>query len=202
MKKNNSHKTTIKVVSAALAAAIVLSCTACGSADPKSNEKNTQSNVSTSTKAFTTNGVSITLPDSFKESTQEPYSFYYTSNNAICLGLKESKEEINAAQITIETLDDYAKTVMDNSGITSDITYYSENAKYFIWDKTVSKTEYSYIGFVTQTDNAYWLIQFASLKDEFENSKDDFFNYFDTIKLTDDAADATSSADIAAGTVE
>lgn len=181
MKK--TRKPIIRIFSAALVASIMLSFTACGSSNTNKKDSNTQAEVNDDNKTYTHEGLSITLPDTFKKSEQDTYTFYYTSDTAICLGLKESKESINTANLSVASLDDYAGIIMNKSGITSELTNYNDKAKYFTWDKKVNETDYSYIGFVTETDDAFWLIQFASLKDSFENSKNDFFKYFDSIKI-------------------
>ncbi len=161
---------------------ILILCFMISACSSKGTGKPGQGADKTSMKQYKAGGATITLPSDFNETSQDKYTFQYSSPNALCIGQKELKTDIAAAGINVSSLADYAGIVMQNVGIDSEYTEYGQSL-YFEWDKDINDTYYSYIGFVTETDDAYWLIQFASLKESYSEQKNDFFTYYDSFNI-------------------
>ena len=173
-----NRKFLIKVVSFTLLVISTFSLLGCGSSDDKPKEKIIEA------KTFTSDDLSITLTNEFVESTQETYQFYYSSGSAICIGVKEAKDTISNVNPDIHSLQEYAEVSMMRSDISADFTQYNDHTLVYEWENNINDTDYSYIAYITETEDAYWMIQFATLSEQYENVKADFASYFDSIVFT------------------
>lgn len=153
----------------------------CSSSKDK-NETNQPDGQTSEPRQFETGEAVITLSSDFTENPQDKYTFQYSSPEALCIGQKELKTDIANAGYVLSSLAEYAGVVMQNVGINSEC-YEHGQSLYFEWDKNINDTNYSYIGFVTETDDAYWLIQFAALKESYSELRNDFFTYYDSFKV-------------------
>ncbi len=174
----------------ALALAMTVSITACGGSDKadnntagESSDNSTDDEAKNEPKEITSDDLSITLTADFGKSVTEDYNFYYSSSSAICIGIRETKEELSSNNITINSINDYASIIMEKSGITAEPTPVNDNAVYFEWNKTIKDKDYSYIGYVTTSTDACWLIQFGCLTEKYEELKPQFLKYLDTVKV-------------------
>ncbi len=182
MHKFFSYKSTVKCTSIALVAALTLSLTACdGQKDSNTDNTETQeAEVVTEPKLFKKNGLNITLTSDYIQSPNDSYTFYFSNPYSICIGLEEKKADLKSTNISAKSLNDYANIVMEKAGITAEITDYN-NSKLFKWNKKINDTDYSYIGYVTESDDSFWLIQFACLSEEYADYESDFIKCFDSI---------------------
>ncbi len=166
-----------KKIFTAAALSVSLTLCACSSASDDSSATQTPSPI-----VHTYDNFNITLGSDYIESNQSQYTFFYSSTDSICIGEKENKSDIAASGITINNLSEYATLVMSNTGITSQAVTYG-NGLYYEWDKNVNGTDYSYIAYVTDAGDSYWLIQFASLKEMYTELKDYYLSCFDSISF-------------------
>lgn len=166
---------TIKKAITAVSLAVSLTLCACssGSDAPKATQ-------TPSPLTHTFDNLNITLNSDFIESNQEQYTFFFSSSDSICIGQKENKSELNSAGITVNSLSEYASLIMGNTGITSEPVTYGQGL-YYEWEKNVNGTDYSYIAYVIDTGDSYWVIQFASLKELYNGLKDYYLSCFDSI---------------------
>lgn len=173
------RKTLILFITMLLTTAFVL--TGCSSS--KKQESDNESTVQNSEpKQFQDGGAAITLTTDFVKNEQDKYTFQYSSPSSLCIGQKELKTDIASTGVSVSSPADYAKVVMQNIGIDSE--YYEHGqALYFEWDKYINDTYYSYIGFVTETDDSYWMVQFATLKESYSELRNDFFKYYDSFTI-------------------
>lgn len=164
-------------------ALILIMCSAagCSSKNDTSGQSADKGNEA-APKQFEADGATITLTSDFIETKQDKYTFQYSSPNVLCIGQKELKTDIAASGVTISSLADYAKIVMQNVDINAEYSEYGQSL-YFEWDKNINDTYYSYLGFVTETDDAYWLIQFAALRESYSGLRNDFFTYYDSFTM-------------------
>lgn len=166
---------TIKKALTAVSLAVSLTLCACssGSDEPKATQ-------TPSPLTHTFENLNITLNSDFTESNQEQYTFFFSSSDSICIGQKENKSELNSTGITVNRLSEYASLIMGNTGITSEPVTYGQGL-YYEWEKNVNGTDYSYIAYVIDTGDSYWVIQFASLKELYSGFKDYYLSCFDSI---------------------
>lgn len=166
---------TIKKTFTAAALAVSLTLCACSSGSNAPKATQTPSPI-----IHTFDNFNITLSSDFTESNQTQYTFFYSSSDSICIGEKENKSDLAATGITVNSLSEYAGLIMSNTGITSEPVSYGQGL-YYEWEKNVNGTDYSYIAYVIDTGDSYWVIQFASLKETYAGFKDYYLSCFDSI---------------------
>lgn len=127
-------------------------------------------------------GLILTLPYDYIESSDDRYSFYYSNANSICIGSREAKKDISDAGIVLENLTQYTATIIHSIDPSIQTNEYN-NGYCFEWTKNINDTDYSYLGFTIDSGDAYYLIQFATLKSEYENLRETFLSYIDNIKI-------------------
>ena len=124
-------------------------------------------------KTFTKDGMSITLTDSFSESTQEGFTAVYKSTNTVfkssldsinCITVKkESFDSFSNLNITADsTLIDYAQAVMEANhlGCLEVKTAYDGQITYFTFEEYPDSI--LHVATVFKSADAFWLIQFSS----------------------------------------
>ena len=148
----------------ALALAMTVSITACGGSDKADNNAAGESSDSSTDD----------------EAKNEPKEI---TSDDLCIGIRETKEELSSNNITVNSINDYASIIMEKSGITAEPTTVNDNAVYFEWNKTIKDKDYSYIGYVTTSTDACWLIQFGCLTEKYEELKPQFLKYLNTVKV-------------------
>lgn len=180
-----------KLVSVASIAILCVSLTACGQSSTDSTDKNEtgESTIVTPTlsdtpKEFVTDEISITLNDDFKEDKIDNYTFYYASDYCVCLGLRETKAELAAAGCPADDINQYISKIMEASHISTEVSDYNDSTKYFTWDKTIGESDYSYAAFVTQANDTYYLVQFVSLSNIFDDLMDNFESFYSSFKIS------------------
>lgn len=142
-----------KILSTLLAAALLLTLlTGCGGA-AKSAEP----------KTFEETDLSVTLTDDFSKQELENITYYYISEKAIAMMLKEDFSVFEAAEISTDiTLEQYAQLITDNNGLTGTaIGTDSRGNVSFTYTNTADGQEFFYYATVKKGTNAYWLCQFA-----------------------------------------
>lgn len=162
-----------KIITAALALILAISMTACGL-------------VSANEKTFESNGLKITLNDSFKENESAAYDVVFESAYSAFFALKESFEMLDALEDY--TLEEYAGLVaLANESKTEEgfkeqdgllcleYTYHDEEAN----------ADYAYLTTVFKGPDAFWTVQFACEADKFEDLKPDFMKWFKTIEFSE-----------------
>lgn len=134
-------------------------------------------------KDFTKAGMTITLTSDFTEKDLVNQTAYYTSETVIVTALKEEKSLFEEANINIDTLTEYAELVIENNNANSTVT--EENgATYFIYEAEANGKEFKYYASVFKTDDAFWLVQFACEKDDFDSNKTQFAEYASSVKFS------------------
>lgn len=156
-----------KLVALFLLATMLLSFCACGSAAPK---------------AFSSNGMTITLTSAFKEVSQEGYTVCFDSKDVAVFALKE---KFTGTNIMVDgssgnmkkdselTLREYAKLVRE-ANITKTPTPTTEvegltTFEFSFLNEELNQT-YKYFCVMYKTSDAFWLIQFATLESKYEDN--------------------------------
>lgn len=120
-------------------------------------------------KTFYSNGISITLTDKFIETDVENFTVAYDSKNVAVFALEEPFTLADGFEEY--TLEEYAELVIETNNLdTSKIDTY-DGLTYFThqYENTDTNETYQYYSYVYKTDEAFWLVQFATLE---ENTQD------------------------------
>lgn len=123
------------------------------------------SNKTLDVKTFSSNGITITLTDEFKETNIGNYTVAYDSKNVAVFALKE--EFTLADGFGDYTLEQYADLVIQANNLGSAEIKTVEGLTHFEYDFTNPQTNdaYRYFSYVYKTNDAFWLIQFATLNE-------------------------------------
>lgn len=115
-------------------------------------------------KAFSSGGMTITLTDEFQKASLEGYSAVYNTEKIVVFTLKESFTLLEGLEDY--TLKQYGEVVVENNGLKSNELKTKDGLTYFEYDYTDSATKesYHYFAYIYKSDDAFWLIQFATLK--------------------------------------
>ncbi len=174
---------------------------------------------------FTVDEMQIILPDSFSDETNETYEMmaeelkldnkdteslkenlndaYFYSDTVFLTVVKDSFEELTATGIqgaqylSIEEYIEIVKAASLNEGKQfTDIK--KENGATFcehIFTGPKSEENLKYINFLYKTDNAFWIVSFATLEEEFENHRASFFAWEETIKFKESVNETSTQTD-------
>ena len=135
-------------------------------------------------KDFTSNGMSITLTDAFRENTYEGYTVCYDSKDVAVFVLKESfsiQKGMNDWSI-----DDYAKLVYDANASKSPSNVSKEDGlvsmEYSFLNEQENQT-YRYYATMFKGPDAFWLVQFACKQDAYDAKRQTFIDWAKTVKF-------------------
>lgn len=114
------------------------------------------------TKTYSTNGISVTMDSGFYEKELVSQTVYLESQDAIFTALKEDFESLVGTTITSEsTLKEYADVIKTGNNLTEDFIE-KDGILYTTYEKEVSGKDFFYLVTVYKTNDAFWLINFAS----------------------------------------
>ncbi len=133
---------------------------------------------------FSGSGITISLTEEFieKEVIQAP--FYLESTRHIFMGMRESKTDLTG--INIHTLTEYIEAVMENGGVTAEVSTYDEGDVLFMYayyTKTVSEVQYGYMLLVMEGANYFYTMNFGCLQKNLEASKSQYLEWAATIVI-------------------
>ena len=117
-------------------------------------------------KTFTKHEMSITLTDEFVEKTQISLTCYYESRDVIVTTVKEEFSLISGG--ASNTVSQYAEMVLSNNGMSGVDPTVTDDYAWFVYEKTVSGNDFSYLATCHKSGEAFWLIQFCTYTSEFE----------------------------------
>ncbi|MBQ8358567.1 MAG: hypothetical protein IJX37_01445 [Oscillospiraceae bacterium] len=123
------------------------------------------SNKTPDVKTFSSNGMTITLTDEFRETDIENYTVAYDSKNVAVFALKEAFALADGFEDY--TLEQYADLVIQVNNLGSAEMKTVEGLALFEYNFTNPETNdvYQYFSYVYKTNDAFWLIQFATLNE-------------------------------------
>lgn len=132
-------------------------------------------------KTFTKAGMSITLTSDFTESKQVPFTSYYMSEDALVFTLKEEFTLLEG--FSDYTLNEYCQLVIDNGQKAATIQT-EDGLTYFVFDNSANGNDYSYFCTVYKATDAFWLVQFACLKEDYDKFADKFKEWAKTVSFS------------------
>jgi hypothetical protein len=130
-------------------------------------------------KTFTCEGMSITLVGNFREVEYEGFTTCYDSNKVAIFALKEDFSLADGLEDY--TIRQYGEAVIESNDFIASLKN-SEGLTYFEYQGT-SNQVYNYYAFIFKTDDAFWLIQFATPESEAEEYEAKIFEWAKTIKF-------------------
>ena len=141
------------------------------------------SNLNSREKVFSENGMTITLTNGFKEMEVENYTNCYDSKKVVVFSLKESFSL--APGFDKYTLTQYGELVLANNGLYSTELKNYDELLGFEYDRTNDETNdtYRYYTFVFKTDDAFWIVQFATKAKNAEKYEDKIIDWAKSVKF-------------------
>lgn len=113
-------------------------------------------------KTYSSKGFKITMADGLYEKDLVSATVYYEGEEAIVSALKEEFTLVEIIGLSKESsLDEYVEAIMTNNQ--ADYTVKTDgDMRYFTYENTVSGKKYFYFSAVYKSDDAFWLVNFAS----------------------------------------
>jgi hypothetical protein len=157
-------------LTAALSLLVVL-CAGCGEAAAKE-------------KTFSKAGLSITLTEDYSEQEVASMTATYTSLDSVVMTLKEEYSLFEKAGLdpSTFTLKDYAQLVCDNNKLQADIQE-KDGLTCFSYTNTANGKDNAYLAVVYQGTDAFWLVQFSCVADNYSKLESTFMNYAKTVAV-------------------
>lgn len=145
-------------------------------------------------KDYTVDDMTITLTNSFVESTVETQTAVYSNDDYIVTILKQDYAQLESMNMPTDMdVGSYALMVVEENGLDTSLEIYeSEVDDYsyifgFTYEKEIEDTTFSYFATVYKSDDAYWFIQFATKTEQFEEAKPQFIEWAKTVRFADAA---------------
>ncbi len=134
-------------------------------------------------KDFSSNGMTITLTDEFIKAEVEKYTVAYDSKNVAVFALKE--EFTLADGFQNYTLEQYGELVIQNNNFSSSKIENIEGLTTFEYEFTNPDTRdtYKYFSFVYKANDAFWLVQFATLTENAYEYSPKIFEWAKTVSF-------------------
>ena len=135
-------------------------------------------------KEFSKDGMTITLTNQFTEKEYVTQTVMYESKDSIGTALKESFSTLEDAGLRSDiTPEEYAELVITNNMLENCQVQDKDGTTCFQYDRTVDGKEFSYLATVHKAPDAFWLIQFACLADDYSEKEPQFMEWAKTVKV-------------------
>ena len=134
-------------------------------------------------KTFSAEGMSITLTNQFKKFDAEGFTVGYDSRDAAVLALKEPFTL--APGLENYTLEQYADLVIQANGLTPEQKKTADGQPYLEYDWTNPELdeEYHYTVYPYKSGDAFWTVQFATLKNDAEKYAQQIAQWAKTVEF-------------------
>ena len=129
-------------------------------------------------KTFTTGDFQITLNDSFKSDKAEDFYAFYQSKSVMVFSLREGKSLFDDI-----TLAEYGELVLKANNRTGVSLNREDGLLWFEYTATPENQEIYYMAFCYESDDAFWLVTFATPSTNRKQAKDNFFQWAETVKV-------------------
>ena len=140
-------------------------------------------------QTFSIEGMDITLTSEFqevdlKDDTQN-YTVAYGSENVAVFVLREDFKYIPGAETY--TLDYYRDLVLEANDLSEDHAVEKDGLTGFVYDRPNEKTNeiYRYFSYVYKGDDAFWMIQFATLKENADQYEAQILEWAKTVDVSE-----------------
>lgn len=131
-----------------------------------------------SPKTFTKEDFQITLTDAFEPAEQDGFYAFYGSKSAAVFTVREGKEHFDDI-----ALEKYGDLVLQANGRTGVKMNQDDGFIWFEYTETPEEQEFYYLAGCFQSNDAFWVITFATPASNQEQYKDTFLSWAKTIKV-------------------
>lgn len=142
-------------------------------------------NPGASDKTFKTEDFSIVMNDDYKAGNTAEYetewNYVYESDYALVVFSKDPYDQIPTLQYY--NLETYAEFLAQANEEEKWDTVKVDDFLYTEYEETFDDETYTYLLTMHKTDNAFWLVEFATLKSNYKSLKDDFIDYAKSIQF-------------------
>ena len=134
-------------------------------------------------KDFSSNGMTITLTDEFIKTDIENYTVAYDSKNVAVFALKEAFALADGFQDY--TLEQYGNLVLKSNNLSASELQNLDGLTEFEYEFTNPNTKdtYKYFSFVYKADDAFWLVQFATLTENVNEYRTQILEWAKTVSF-------------------
>jgi len=132
---------------------------------------------------FSGSGITITLDDSFQETDTMYVSFYLESFDYIFTGEREDKTLFS--NTGIDNLEDYINAVLEYADNEDEEVILSEDETFYYayYTASVDEDEFGYMLICMESDDYYYVMNFGCYENKLDDSKEQFFEWVDTIVI-------------------
>ncbi len=137
------------------------------------------------TKTFTTEEINIVLPKDFTPTTDRDGFIACYGTNDVSLYIK--KDIITQENdLHLYDLDNYRLNLLHKNGLVYDDLKNTEGNAYFVYDyvNEASNVTYTFYTFTYKTDDAFWVVQFATEKNKAVQYEADIIQWAETVTFT------------------
>ena len=141
-------------------------------------------------KEYSTNDFTFISSEKLTKKKLEKYDYYFENENSsvVILGVKEEKEELAKLEgYENLTLESYAKVIYEGEEDTTSELKYNEKANYyyFSYNYTGGSEDIFYIATMYETEEAFYIINFASELKKKNDYEKEFIKWADSLKFKD-----------------
>lgn len=129
--------------------------------------------------------MTITLTDDFHESSRPGYTVCYESKKTAVIALKEYSSLLYF--YNVNSLYSYGNRVIINNNLYSSVTLQSKNGlTYFEYESHNYQTndDFCIFAVIFETSDSYWLVQFVTLKKDYNSQKEAMIDWAKSIKFS------------------
>lgn len=135
-------------------------------------------------KTFSSNGLELTLTEAFKETTAEGYTVCYDSSKVAVFALKEKKSDfVSLGDVDLPA---YANLIKEANKSKSPSDIQSKDGLTYMtyqFTNSDSNKEYSYLTVMYEADDAFWMVQFATLTEDYAEYESFLFDCAKSVKV-------------------
>ncbi len=137
-----------------------------------------------SPEKFSAEGMTITLTDAFKQETMEGTAAYFESSQALVVAIREPFTQFDELGMSTEiTLEEYMALVVENNTEMQVEHADIDGLTAFTYENTTNKKEFTFLATVYESDDAFWLIQFACETKNYAQMQEDFVKWAKSVKF-------------------
>lgn len=138
-------------------------------------------------KDYSTDELTFQSTETLTKKTISGYSIYFenVTGDVIVLGNKESKSELSKLGYEDLNLEKYATVIYEGEDDTISELKQSEDNRfyYFTYDYKEGNEDIFYVGAMYETENDFWLINFACKLSEQKKYEEKFIEWASTVKF-------------------
>ncbi len=137
-----------------------------------------------SPEKFSAEGMTITLTDAFKQEAMEGTAAYFESSKALVVAIKESFSQFEDLGMSTDiTLEEYINLVVENNKEMQVEHLEIDKLAAFTYENSTNKKDFTFFAAVYESDDAFWLIQFACETKDYADMQEDFVKWAKSVEF-------------------